>query len=331
MRSFLAGVGCILLAAVVSAQRLSVVDLLSDTVSFFGVDFVDPESQHAEGYDVRHHPSGRFAVVSRPAAGEINFFDLRESRVRPSEPAIHHAAWTLDFTPDGSCLVATRPDGVMSFDVAAREVVSDVSTGYTTSAIAVAPPNVVLLGDTRNHRIAVLTVDLDTCVLADSKNAAPVGGATTSDPTHLAVSPDGRLVAVVNRSSGIDLFQIEGTSLKPAGIVSYPAGALALSAAFTPDGSRLYVHQGTFIRALKVEAPAVVTDTETRIPIEGTGPVGLPGPRQVVTDGKFVYFTVRGGVWAASVETGQVVAKRLTGNNPAALALTGVLKPSPDR
>jgi hypothetical protein len=307
------------------AQRLSVVDLLTDAVWIFGDSLAEGHAVHAEAYDVKHHPSGRFAVVSRPDAGEIDFLDLRGPAPVASDPPILHAAWTMEFTPDGSCLIATRPDGISSFAVGTRGLVSEVETHYSTSALAVAAPAVVLVGDSRNKRVTVFTVNLDDCRLADTGSAVRVGGSATSDPLHLAVSPDGRLVVAVSRSSGLEFFRLDGTALAPAGSLAHPPGAIGLSAAFTPDGRRLYVHQSTYLRVLDLVDAKTVADSGARIAIEGPGAVGLPGPRQVVSDGRLVYFTGAGAVWAASVATNEVVARQPAGNNPAALALSGEL------
>jgi len=325
MRSALAAALVVAVAVGVEAQRLAVVDLLGDTVTFLGPSLDDVQAEHAEGYDVQQHPSGRFAVISRPALNEITFYDLRDATARLSEPSIAHAAWTMAFTPDGSCLVSTGPETVSSYAVGPRQLVSDVAPGYSTSALAVVAPNLVFVGDTNARRIVVLSVRLDDCVLGDTGQAVPVSGETTSDPVHLAVSPDGSLVAAVNRTAGIDLFRVDGSALVPAGHVVHPPGTTALSAAFLPDGTRLYVHHSTFIRILDVGPGGTMVDSGQRIDVGGLGVVGLPGPHQILTDDKLVYFTVRGGVVAARVDTGEIVARSATGSNPVALALSGSL------
>lgn len=158
---------------------------------------------------------------------------------RPSSAAV---------SPDGSHIYVTNygSNSVSLINTATNTVVATLAVGAQPRSIVLAPnDNVAYIGHTDN-KITILDTSTKTVVTMASIDFAP----TSSAPT-LALSPDGRLVYVIDQADGLlrTLSIVRGNTAPTAtgapsvGAPDATTGAITGSLNFTdPDGDRLAYH-----------------------------------------------------------------------------------------
>jgi DNA-binding beta-propeller fold protein YncE len=292
------------LAVVTAALKLDPSDA-KKTVPHNGVSVIDLKAnppvvvqtveagQGASG--VSFSPDGRMVVVANRNEGSLSVFVVSAGRLTKvdtvkvggvaSGPS--HAA----FTPDGKRLVVTR-DGdmfVSIFNVQDGRIAAaggDITAGIRPYGLALAP----------NGSFAVVanigrgSGDADTISVIDLTRAPARTVAfytVASQPEALAVSPDGRWVAVgsnngssrrsdsplFNANGALALFAVNGSTLVRQG--EYPIGRWVQGIAFSGDSSILAV-QNTVEGEMQFFKVGVqgLTDSGVRIPI-GESAAGL--------------------------------------------------------
>jgi DNA-binding SARP family transcriptional activator/WD40 repeat protein len=196
---------------------------------------------------VRSWPVGDFAGAVSPDGrefalgsdtGRIRLLDLTSGRVRPMEDKQRDAVSRMRFTPDGRTLVTSGQDGqVLAWDVDRRSIAQRFA-GHSRAV-----DGLDLTADGRTLVTASLDARAILWDLAGDRRLDrrfPVG--TRFDfaftPRGIAVSPDGRTLAVTHSDGKVDL--IDAATLRRRGVV--PAlDAPATAVAFSPNGRLLAV------------------------------------------------------------------------------------------
>ena len=183
-------------------------------------------------------PDGRvFALGSE--TGGVRLLDLGSGRIRPLRGGHDGHVFRMRFTPDGRTLVTTGSDGqVLAWDVE-RGTVAQRFAGHSRGAIDG-------LDLTRDGRTLITgSVDRRAFLwdLAGDRRLDRrfvVGRRFRPDftPRGIAVSPDGRTLAVTHDDGAVDL--IDTLTLRRRRVL-HALDATALSVAFSPDGRLLAV------------------------------------------------------------------------------------------
>jgi DNA-binding beta-propeller fold protein YncE len=237
---------------------------------------------------VSFSPDGRTVVVANRNEGSISVFAVASGQLTKTDtiklggPASgpSHAA----FTPDGKRLLVTR-DGDMFVSVLnvldgkITPAGSDITAGVRPYGLAIAPNGSFAIA----ANIGRGTGDADTISVIDLTRT-PVRTVafhtTASQPEALAISPDGRWVAVAsnngssrradsplfNPHGALALFSVSGLTLVKQG--EYPIGRWVQGIAFSGDSSLLAV-QNTIegeLQLFKVGDKGL-SDSGVRIPI----------------------------------------------------------------
>lgn len=148
--------------------------------------------------------------------------------------------------------VAVSPDG-RKFYVAYRSSqrvsvvrASTLINSVTRSIVGGSPRSIAASPD--GKRIYVATVNVGVLILeaatASEINRVAFGIEGTRDnPQGIAISPDGRLLAVSNAAAGgrVNIYSISGDTLTISATHILPAPLVPLGVAFAPDGSEAYV------------------------------------------------------------------------------------------
>jgi WD40 repeat protein len=171
--------------------------------------------------------------------GAVRLVDLRSGHVR-ALPRSHHAGLqNLVFTPDGATLATGDEDGaVMTWDVATGRVRERLS-GHTDAiqGMEVSADGHTLYAASSDTR--VIAWDLaGTRRLDRPFDPGPPFVIENTSPRGLAISPDGRRLAVTQQDGIVDL--LDTRTLAPRGRVRALDG-YAAAVEFSPDGRLLAV------------------------------------------------------------------------------------------
>ena len=186
-------------------------------------------------------PDGRlFALGS--SRGEVRVLDLRSGRVRRFTGEKGAAVSRLVFTPDRRTLVTSHEDGqVLVWDVARgqlRERLRGHDRGHVwglqiaadgRTLYSVGEDERALVWDLAGDRRLIRHFDAGPPFFVDPGDRSPRG---------IAVSPDGRTVAVTQTDGSVDL--IDPQTLRPRRSV-HALDGFAAAVAFSPDGQLLAV------------------------------------------------------------------------------------------
>ena len=182
-------------------------------------------------------PDGReFALGSE--TGRIRLLDLTSGQVRPMADTHRGEVSRMRFTPDGRTLVTSDQDGrVLAWDVDRRSI-SQRFTGHSRAV-----DGLDLTADGRTLLTASLDARAILWDLAGDRRLDrrfPVGAPFdfSFTPRGIAVSPDGRTVALTQSDGTVDL--IDAPTLRRRGALP-TLGAAATAVAFSPDGRLLAV------------------------------------------------------------------------------------------
>lgn len=215
-------------------------------------------------------PDGRMVVAANRDEGSLSVFAVEGGRLRKSDTIRLGAAGSgpshAAFTPDGKTLLVTRDgDMVVSLlDVSQGKLTlsaREITAGIRPYGLAVAPNGtyavVANIGRGAGDADAISVIDLT------MKSPRTVAFHTVpSQPEALAISPDGRWVAVAsnngssrsekspffNRNGVLTLFAVKGNTLVRQ--ADYPIGRWVQGMAFSGDSSFIAV-QNTMDRELQ--------------------------------------------------------------------------------
>ncbi len=148
--------------------------------------------------------------------------------------------------------VAVSPDG-RKFYVAYRSSqrvsvvrASTLVNSVTRSIVGGSPRSIVASPD--GKRIYVATVNIGVLILeaataSEMNRVAFAIDGTRDNPQGIAISPDGRLLAVSNATAGgrVNVYSISDDTLTTSATHILPAPLVPLGVAFAPDGSEAYV------------------------------------------------------------------------------------------
>ena len=186
-------------------------------------------------------PDGRlFALGS--SRGEVRVLDLRSGRVRRFTGGKAADISRLAFTPDRRTLVTSHDDGqLLVWDVARgqlRERLRGHDRGHVwglqiaadgRTLYSVGQDERALVWDLAGDRRLIRPFDAGPPFLVDPGDRSPRG---------IAVSPDGRTVAVTQTDGSVDL--IDAQTLRPRRSV-HALDGFAAAVAFSPDGQLLAI------------------------------------------------------------------------------------------
>jgi DNA-binding beta-propeller fold protein YncE len=244
-------------------------------------------------------PKGDMALVANRADGTISVLKIDGTQVTqtgtiPISPGVAH----VEFTPDGKHALAVKsPDNKLAvLDVDGDKVTYnklDLPTYAFPYNVVVSPDSKLAItadngggGSSDGNADAVSVIDLE------GAHPHVISHVTVEDaPEGLAMSPKGDLAVAVNvngsnmaqawfhkPTGSVTVLRIQGKTVTP--IKTIQVGVLPEAAAFSPDGSYIYV--GNFadqdFSILKVDGTEV-TDTGKRFKVEGHPASARMGPR----------------------------------------------------
>ena len=196
---------------------------------------------------VRSWPVGDFAGAVSPDgrtfalgsdSGEIRLLDLTSGRVRPMEDKQRDAVSRMRFTPDGRTLVTSGQDGqVLAWDVD-RRTIAERFTGHSRAVdgLDLAADGRTLLTASLDARAILWDLAGDRRLDRRFAVGAPFDFPFT--PRGIAVSPDGRTLAVTHSDGKVDLIDArDAATMRRVPALDAPATAVA----FSPDGRLLAV------------------------------------------------------------------------------------------
>jgi DNA-binding beta-propeller fold protein YncE len=244
-------------------------------------------------------PKGDMALVANRADGTISVLKIDGTQVTqtgtiPISPGVAH----VEFTPDGKHALAVKsPDNKLAvLDVDGDKVTYnklDLPTYAFPYNVVVSPDSkLAITADNGNGGSSDGNADAVSVIDLEGAHPHVIAHLTVEDaPEGLAMSPKGDLAVAVNvngsnmkqawfhKSTGsVTVLRIQGKTVTP--IKTIQVGVLPEAAAFTPDGSYIYV--GNFsdqdFSILKVDGTEV-TDTGKRFKVEGHPASARMGPR----------------------------------------------------
>jgi YVTN family beta-propeller protein len=150
----------------------------------------------------------------------------------------------LAVSPDGrKFYIADRASNSVSVVRAATLVTIVTRTGLGGS-----PRSVVASPDGKRIYVAAAGIgvlNMDAAIASEINRVTfLIDDGGRDNPQGIAISPDGRLLAVSTGTSvngSVRVFSISGDTLTPTITYNMPAGIAALGVAFAPDGSQVYV------------------------------------------------------------------------------------------
>jgi DNA-binding beta-propeller fold protein YncE len=248
-------------------------------------------------------PKGDLALVANRADGTISVLSIRGKDVLVVDTV------TVGMAADQVSAVAITPDGkrALAVKAAANKVAllaindgkvtydkRDLPAGIFPYNIAVTPDGkLALTADTGNGGSSDGSVDTVSVIDLEADPPRVIDHVTVGDsPEGLAISPKGDLAVTVeargsnmprtsflyHQGGAVTALKIDGKKITRAGEIT--VGALPEGAAFSPDGSYLYV--GNFIDGdlwvLKVDG-TTLTDTSQRFKLPGHPASMRSGPQ----------------------------------------------------
>jgi DNA-binding beta-propeller fold protein YncE len=243
-------------------------------------------------------PAGDMALVCNRADGSISVLRIDGTQVTPTGTvAISAGVSHVVFTPDGKHALALKsPDNrIAMLDVDDDKVTYnklDLPT-YPFPYNVVVTPDSKLAVTADNGNLGSSDGSLDAVSVVDLEGAHPhvIAHVTVEDaPEGLAISPDGKLVAVANvngsnmkqawfhhLNGSVSVLRIDGKTVTPLKTVE--VGAFPEAIVFTPDGRYIYV--GNFadqdFSILRVDG-SDVTNTGKRFKVPGHPASARMGP-----------------------------------------------------
>lgn len=243
-------------------------------------------------------PAGDMVLVCNRADGSISVLRIDGMQVRPTGTvAISAGVSHVVFTPDGKHALALKsPDNrIAMLDVDDDKVTYnklDLPT-YPFPYNVVVTPDSKLAITADNGNLGSSDGSLDAVSVVDLEGAHPhvIAHVTVEDaPEGLAISPDGKLVAVANvngsnmkqawfhhPNGSVSVLRIDGKTVTPLKTVE--VGAFPEAIVFTPDGRYIYV--GNFadqdFSILRVDG-SDVTNTGKRFKVPGHPASARMGP-----------------------------------------------------
>ena len=244
-------------------------------------------------------PKGDVALVANRADGTISVLKIDGTQVTqtgtiPISPGVAH----VEFTPDGKHALAVKsPDNKLAvLDVDGDKVTYnklDLPTYAFPYNVVVSPDSkLAITADNGNGGSSDGNADAVSVIDLEGAHPHVIAHLTVEDaPEGLAMSPKGDLSVAVNvngsnmkqawfhkPTGSVTVLRIQGKTVTP--IKTIQVGVLPEAAAFTPDGSYIYV--GNFydqdFSILKVDGTEV-TDTGKRFKVEGHPASARMGPR----------------------------------------------------
>ena len=244
-------------------------------------------------------PKGDVALVANRADGTISVLKIDGTQVTqtgtiPISPGVAH----VEFTPDGKHALAVKsPDNKLAvLDVDGDKVTYnklDLPTYAFPYNVVVSPDSkLAITADNGNGGSSDGNADAVSVIDLEGAHPHVISHVTVEDaPEGLAMSPKGDLAVAVNvngsnmaqawfhkPTGSVTVLRIQGKTVTP--IKTIQVGVLPEAAAFTPDGSYIYV--GNFsdqdFSILKVDGTEV-TDTGKRFKVEGHPASARMGPR----------------------------------------------------
>jgi DNA-binding beta-propeller fold protein YncE len=234
-------------------------------------------------------PSGKLALVANRADKSVSVLSINGTDVKvvdtiPMGDEVSH----VTFTPDGKRALATKfaAHKVSVLDVAGDKVTYsklDLPTGLWPYNVAVVPPGkIALTADNGGAGSSTGSVQTVSVVDLEAQPARIIDRVVVGDgPEGLAVSSKGNVaVAVIlsgsnnkpawfhHRNGHISVLRIDDKKVTKTGEIE--VGGLPEGAAFTPDGSFLYVgnYLDQDISILRVDGTSI-TDTGKRFKLPG--------------------------------------------------------------
>jgi DNA-binding beta-propeller fold protein YncE len=244
-------------------------------------------------------PKGDVALVANRADGTISVLKIDGTQVTqtgtiPISPGVAH----VEFTPDGKHALAVKsPDNKLAvLDVDGDKVTYnklDLPTYAFPYNVVVSPDSkLAITADNGNGGSSDGNADAVSVIDLEGAHPHVISHVTVEDaPEGLAMSPKGDLAVAVNvngsnmaqawfhkPTGSVTVLRIQGKTVTP--IKTIQVGVLPEAAAFSPDGSYIYV--GNFsdqdFSILKVDGTEV-TDTGKRFKVEGHPASARMGPR----------------------------------------------------
>jgi DNA-binding beta-propeller fold protein YncE len=244
-------------------------------------------------------PKGDMALVANRADGTISVLKIDGTQVTqtgtiPISPGVAH----VEFTPDGKHALAVKsPDNKLAvLDVDGDKVTYnklDLPTYAFPYNVVVSPDSkLAITADNGNGGSSDGNADAVSVIDLEGAHPHVISHVTVEDaPEGLAMSPKADLAVAVNvngsnmaqawfhkPTGSVTVLRIQGKTVTP--IKTIQVGVLPEAAAFTPDGSYIYV--GNFsdqdFSILKVDGTEV-TDTGKRFKVEGHPASARMGPR----------------------------------------------------
>jgi DNA-binding beta-propeller fold protein YncE len=244
-------------------------------------------------------PKGDMALVANRVDGTISVLKIDGTQVTqtgtiPISPGVAH----VEFTPDGKHALAVKsPDNKLAvLDVDGDKVTYnklDLPTYAFPYNVVVSPDSkLAITADNGNGGSSDGNADAVSVIDLEGAHPHVISHVTVEDaPEGLAMSPKGDLAVAVNvngsnmaqawfhkPTGSVTVLRIQGKTVTP--IKTIQVGVLPEAAAFTPDGSYIYV--GNFsdqdFSILKVDGTEV-TDTGKRFKVEGHPASARMGPR----------------------------------------------------
>jgi RNA polymerase sigma factor (sigma-70 family) len=221
-------------------------------------------------YGLLLSPDGK-AVVSYGGNQVITFWDAATGRAVRRLPK---GARVAAFTPDGRTLISFGDYQLRFWDVATGRVLRDKGDGGWASCLAVSPDGKYLAACCPSERIMdsarIKVWDLATDRLVHSFVRKG------HEPSAVAFSPDGKLLAAGYRHDGAIRFWDLARGKEVRVLTGHPLGVRCL--AFSPDGSRLAsggaLDDGSLFLwdAATGKAPALLTKVKGRVVTTASGP-----------------------------------------------------------
>jgi DNA-binding beta-propeller fold protein YncE len=244
-------------------------------------------------------PKGDMALVANRADGTISVLKIDGTQVTqtgtiPISPGVAH----VEFTPDGKHALAVKsPDNKLAvLDVDGDKVTYnklDLPTYAFPYNVVVSPDSkLAITADNGNGGSSDGNADAVSVIDLEGAHPHVISHVTVEDaPEGLAMSPKGDLAVAVNvngsnmaqawfhkPTGSVTVLRIQGKTVTP--IKTIQVGVLPEAAAFSPDGSYIYV--GNFsdqdFSILKVDGTEV-TDTGKRFKVDGHPASARMGPR----------------------------------------------------
>lgn len=231
-------------------------------------------------------PDGASVYVLNQTAQTVSVIDTA-SNVETATIPVGATPFGVAVTPDGTrAYVANRDDddGTLTLiDLTTNTVLATIVPGFSPVGVALSPDGSRLYVPLLFDEVAVIETATNTEVARVSFDS----GFVTS---YLAVSPSGDELWVSKLSQSVEIIDTASNSVVGSVAVGAPTGI-----AFSPDGSRAYVGDGT-------DGTVAVIDTATRTvlakPFAGFGPLGV----DVAPDGSRYYVAASQSDWVAAFD-----------------------------